>query len=144
MFNTYLQECVDKCPKNGWVTLVSGDEISEVIRNSVPNEPGVHLIYVGAQDHQNIVYIGYSGTRKRDGMSAQKLQRRLTVGKQDDMPFPKWLEQLMTQYSVQTLHIQWIVTWDENNRHVPISVKAKLLQAFLEEFGHLPSENRRA
>jgi len=89
-----------------------------------------------------IVYVGHAGTITSDGtFSSQKLAGRLKA-KQGGVPRQEYFRGQLKEGGFTELGIEWFVTWREGLTVAPALVEARLLQAYLMQFGRLPSWNK--
>lgn len=94
----------------------------------VPRKPGVYLIWGERRAEKRLMYIGKSGTLKNDGqLKGQTLLTRLTRGKQQGMQRAQFLEMSMKQSDLESLSIQWFVTFEGLRKTIPGAAEAELL-----------------
>jgi len=124
--------------------------------NSKINKPkslegyGVYLILNNPEmEIGNILYIGMSGTyRKDEGIKGQNLKQRLKK-KQYGVPRKVWIPSKMrgeldeNDEKIDDIWIRCFITYDEDRglKHLPSFVEASLLKEYIEVEGNLPPWN---
>ncbi len=133
--------------------LYSDGDLKQVC-NAPKDKVGVYL-WSDLDNPGRLLYIGSSGRVRCDGkLQVRKsngtgLYGRLVEGHQ----FAKVLGQklkrheslplMMIKDEIQRIKIEWYVTWDELNTHIPAYVEAILLQRHYETFKNLPRWHER-
>ena len=79
--NKLIQEFTKEFDKYGSFELLPNEIINEVvIREKIPNEYGIYIIYGIKDELEAIIYIGKSGTLKNNGkFKNQSLRKRFTM-----------------------------------------------------------------
>lgn len=107
--------------------------------NNVRRHDKYGVYVVRQQKTHDVMYIGKGGTVKSDGnFKGQDIPKRLKNVKEKDMPANQWFRILLDEKG--PLLIEYIFT-----TVIPIApafVEAFLLQAYLNEHGHLPFRNK--
>ncbi|MNL32783.1 hypothetical protein D3C87_1546570 [compost metagenome] len=107
----------------------------------VPSLPGVYIICGRMGNGNEVAYIGKAGSLCRDGsFKKQKLKGRLQAKKDSQRNRKEWYQELLQRYEALVFH--WLVTFDGDVRIVPAKAEADLLQAYFDENGRLPPENK--
>lgn len=126
----------------------ANQKLSEVC-NAPTNKSGVYLIYKLAKGKVELVYIGSSGQKQKDGtLKTRKaglggLKDRLVNGKQfgdrRTITFPL----IMEHQKIEALDIYWYVTYDENVKDFPSDIENLLISKFYSIFERLPEWNKK-
>ncbi len=118
-----------------------GNRIAEVSKN-VPMKPGVYLIYGFRDGEQTLVYIGMSGTMKKNGeWGGQMLRKRLRM-KQDKVYRQIYFTQKIKDDGWDFLRFHWYITYNNKHNHLPRYVEGLLIQRFYEQNSRLPEWNK--
>ena len=142
---TYLRDVIERVSrqflKNGSFFLQPGESINDaVIRERVPNEFGVYLIYDRNRTSRPID-IGKAGTMRTDGTwKNQGLRGRLTAIQKHKRRV-EYFRELMCDTCTGGLEFRWFVTHDGEKGRLPALVEMELLQAHVDEFRRLPDNN---
>ena len=97
---------------------------------------GVYVIR--ATDESVVLYIGKAGTVAKDGtIKNQNLPGRLTNTRGSKVSSKDWFGRLLAQHG--PLVVEYVIL--QSSPVSPALAEAKLLQAFLNDFGRLPCEN---
>lgn len=134
----------EKCfPRHGQFTLGPDQSVNAAVReNDIPNEYGFYLIFGGLNRSGPLLYVGKAGTIRCDGsLKAQGLQRRLMM-KQDGVYRESFFRALIVSERLPGLTINWFVTWSERQKILPALAEAEILQAYFDQYGHLPKLNK--
>lgn len=115
--------------------------------NAPTDKSGVYLIYKLAKGKIDLVYIGSSGQKLKDGtLKTRKaglggIKDRLVNGKQfgdrRKITFPI----VMKLQQIDALDIYWYVTYDEHTNDFPSDIEEKLIAKFHSIYGKLPEWN---
>ena len=141
--NKLIQEFINIFDNKGSFELLSNENINEVVlRENVPDEYGVYIIYGIKDNLESIIYIGKSGTLKNNGkFKDQALRKRLTM-KQEGMKRKDFFVKIINDKNYDKLRFQWFITYDTNNNDLPGYAEAKLIQAYVEDNNCLPLLNK--
>jgi len=135
-----IEEFRVKFPVRGKFELSQGQRIREVVRSAeVPDRYGIYII---SDPQGRVLYIGRAGTVCNDGtFKRQTLRRRLT-NKQDGLPRQQFFEDVLRIRGLESLHFEWFVTFDREDRVLPCLAESELLQAYFNDYGRLPPYNK--
>lgn len=113
--------------------------------NAPSDKNGIYIIYAQYKDKVELVYIGISGTKQRDGSIKTRkggIRDRIVNGKRDGILRRKfWLEQMQLQ-NIISLNFHWYITYNEEILDFPEDIETLLLQKFHIQNGRLPIWNR--
>lgn len=123
------------------------DSLSKVC-NAPTDKGGVYLIWKLSKSRVELIYIGSSGQKAKDGTLKVRIaglggiKDRLVNGKQfgnrRSVTFPI---KMLTE-NIDALDIYWYVTYDENHKDFPGEIETMLLKRFHELYGRLPEWNK--
>jgi hypothetical protein len=124
------------------------DQLSKVC-NAPIDKSGIYLVYALAKGRVELIYIGRSGKREKDGIiSIRKaglggIKDRLVNGHQFDKTPRRnsWPAQMLIE-DIEALDVYWYITHDNSVDDCPSLVEKILLQKHLDIFGLLPRWNR--
>ena len=97
-------EILNKYQTKGSFTFLKGERLSSKC-GTIPNEPGVYLIYAIKNMKKELVYIGASGKMNQNGtFKIQKLRKRIqnqrlplrTMKMPTPLALKKWQEEFLT------------------------------------------------
>ncbi|WP_299385986.1 hypothetical protein [uncultured Lacinutrix sp.] len=128
---------------NGTYTFELGDKLS-VATKGVKNEPGVYLFYTIKNQIEELVYIGSSGTMQQNGIFKDQLLKKRLQNKQEGVRRQVFFEMKIKQDNIDAIKVEWYVTFNENIKHLPAYIEAKLLQAYYDDNKQLPIWNKKA
>jgi hypothetical protein len=92
---------------------------------SVPNLPGVYLIYALINGVRFLKYFGKAGMLKDGTIVKQGLFNRIN-NTHHDISREKYLNTKMKTMGIDTLQFEWFVTYDENNNINPFELEEAL------------------
>jgi|JI6StandDraft_1071083.scaffolds.fasta_scaffold525069_2 hypothetical protein len=123
-------------------------DILKEVCNAPNDKGGVYLIYALAKGKVELIYVGRSGKRAKDGkITIRKaglggIKDRLINGHQfGKVPRHKsWANQMSIE-KIDALDIYWYITHDLKNNDCPREVENTLLDKHLKIFGRLPKWN---
>lgn len=129
--------------EHGEFHLGARESIDEVvIREQVSQGWGIYIIS-GCRDTKRVVlYIGRAGTVTGDAVAVNGpgLQQHFR-SKQGGISRRLFFQQLIEKMNLDTLHIEWLVTYEQGQGILPTEAEAALLNAFMEASGLLPALN---
>ncbi len=138
MINTILKSY----KHNGSFVFNRQDQLVEVC-NAPRDESGVYLIYSNDSDH--IIYIGSSGKMHQNGKLKTRpngIWARLVNGKEREKPRQEEWPRKMGEANLNSIRIEWYITFNEETEHIPLYVESMLLQKFYEDHKRLPIWNK--
>ena len=123
------------------------DNLKDVC-NAPVDKSGVYLIYALAKGKVELIYIGRSGKKQKDGKIFIRkaglggIKDRLVNGHQfGKIPRHKsWANQMRIE-NIDALDIYWHITHDQKNNDCPREIESYLLDKHLQVFGRLPRWN---
>lgn len=121
----------------------STNELGKVC-NAPKNGIGVYLVYTLKKDKFELIYIGSSGKVRQNGTSKLRkggIYDRIVNGKQFGDVRRKTWKQKMIDKRIDTLRIQWYVTFDQHAKNIPVVVEGNLIQEYFNTNGKLPEWN---
>lgn len=143
MFEELLREYRQRFTRGGLFSLAQGERIGQRIQKaSVPEEPGVYVIYGVKPETRSLLYIGKGGTLQREGtFKQQKLRGRLkaTRGKESAN---KFYQREMEERGLERLDFEWFVLCGDDSKLIPAKAEIDLLQAYFNDHGQLPPLNK--
>lgn len=122
-------------------------KLSEVC-NAPTDKSGVYIIYKLARGKVEMVYIGSSGQKNKDGTIKTRtaglggIKDRLVNGKQFGGSRKVTLPIVMKLQKIDALDIYWYVTYDENHKDFPKVIESILIKKFHSVYGRLPEWNK--
>ncbi len=124
------------------------DSLKEVC-NAPTDKSGIYIIYALAKNKKELIYIGISGQKQKDGsLKTRKaglggIKDRIVNGHHFGKISRKksWPWQ-MKKESIEALEIHWYVTHEENIKDFPRDVEELLLKTHHKTTGHLPKWNK--
>lgn len=142
-FAELLETYAERFTNRGELLLKPGEALEGAVSAAgVPHAPGVYLVYGRAGDGERLLYVDKAGTLRSDGsFTSQMLDDRMTAkqyGKARTTLWPRWIEQM----ELEALVIRWFVTFEGEPRVLPAKAESDLLQAWFDDHGCLPPENR--
>ena len=113
--------------------------------NAPDKKSGVYILIAKRGDDEDIVYIGSSGKMQTNGVLKTRkggMRDRLINGKDSTGMARKksWILRMGNE-EIDQLVIQWWVTFDLDNKHIPVYVEAMLIQEFFDNYRKLPLWN---
>ena len=113
--------------------------------NAPDKKSGVYTVSAKRGNDEEIVYIGSSGKMQQSGVLKTRkggLRDRLINGKDSKRLKSKksWMLRKGNE-SIDHLVVQWWITFDDLNTHIPIYVEGLLIQEFYDTYGKLPHWN---
>ena len=135
-----LLDELSKYKNNGNFVLANGDKLSKLC--NAPEKPGIYCIFKVCNGEKDLVYIGASGTMKRNGKFKNQLLRGRINAKQEGMPRQKYFTKQFHTNDIENFEIYWFVTYDAHSKHLPKYVEGVLLQKYFELKGCLPLWNK--
>jgi hypothetical protein len=121
------------------------DSLSAVC-NAPRIKSGVYVLNVISNENLGVIYIGSSGKMQNDGNLKTRnggLWDRLVNGKQfDRLPRRKCWPIQMERDSIEIFEVNWYVTFDDQNQHIPSFVEGILIQKYFEKYRCLPLWNK--
>lgn len=126
---------------NGHFFFKKGDNLRAQSK-TVPNLPGVYLIFRLAHGRVDLVYIGKSGTVLQNGEFRNQLLRKRLNNKQGGVKRQEFFTQKMEEEEIDALDIYWYVTFDDEYQDLPGYVEGLLLQKYFDIHEKLPPWNR--
>jgi hypothetical protein len=144
-FSDIIETCETRFRNRGECVLRAGESLAEVVAAAgVPEAPGVYLVYGRRGERDDLLYVDKAGTIRNDGtFGDQGLAGRLVMkqyGKLRTTLWPRWID----EKGLDALVIRWFVTVGDGVNVLPVKAEADLLQAWYEDGGRLPPENREA
>jgi hypothetical protein len=127
------------------------DRLSNVC-NAPKTHGGIYLLY-DITSSENLIYIGSSGWVNQDGtfgLRKEGMYDRLVNGKQsfiinkievNDKRKNVWPLK-MREDKIESLRIEWYVTFEDKIRDIPAFVEATLIQRYFEKHNKLPRWNK--
>lgn len=120
------------------------DSLEEVC-NASPSESGLFLVYAVAEDQNELLMVGSTGTIQNDGSLKSKnggLYDKIVNGHQFAKTGRKysWPAQMKLE-NIDRLEVHWYVTFNEKNKVIPTYIEGQILQNFFDENGKLPRWN---
>lgn len=122
------------------------DKLNQVC-NAPSDKSGVYIVYALKGGRIELVYIGCSGKITTDGTIFIRkaglggLKDRLVNGKQFGEARRNSWKSIMLYEKIEALDVYWYVTHDRNFIDCPRKLESKLLQKYLDYYGHLPKWN---
>ncbi len=117
--------------------------------NAPCDKSGVYIIYTLASGKVELIYIGSSGKKLKDGtLKTRKaglggIKDRLANGKQfGDRLKITWPLQIKLEH-IEVLDIYWWVTHGDSYTDCPVEVEGSLLRKYKEVFRRLPRWNKK-
>jgi len=137
-----------KYTHNDHFFFVSTDRLIEKC-NAPTDKSGVYIVYALAKGKIELIYIGRSGKKERDGSIFVRkaglggIKDRLVNGLQfDRMPRKKsWPIKMMSE-DIEALDVYWYVTHDRRNNDCPKEIEKILLNNHVAMWGRLPRWNK--
>ena len=125
----------------------STDNLKNVC-NAPTDKSGVYIVYALAKGKVELVYIGRSGKKEKDGTIFIRkaglggIKDRLVNGHQfGKIPRHKsWINQMRNE-EIEAIDVYWYITHDTKNNDCPRLVENSLLRNHLNTFGELPRWN---
>lgn len=112
---------------------------------SIPNEPGVYLIFTIRESIRELVYIGASGKINQNGtFKNQKLKKRLQNMQNSKLRRQEYFESKIIESNLDCIEVKWFITYCHKFNDLPLNVEGSLLQEYFNEFGVLPLWNKQA
>jgi hypothetical protein len=115
---------------------------------SVCNAPkdysGLYVIYALENEKVNLIYIGISGLKGKDGKISHRkdgLRGRFLTGKTNGILRKTYWPQIMLKENIDALDIHWYVTYDGNVKDFPRDLEVELLKQYQSIYGCLPRWN---
>lgn len=121
----------------------------EEMCNAPTDKSGVYLIYRLAHGRVELVYIGSSGTKNKDGTLKTRtagfggLKDSIVNGKQFGASRKTTVPVAMKLQKTDALDIYWYVTHDENHKDFPHDVESMLLRLINQNIGSIPKWNKK-
>jgi len=116
--------------------------------NAPNDKAGVYLIFKVTDKKENLIYIGASGQKMKDGtlkIRKDGLKGRLIYGYHPNrfgeakrIQRQKAFPQQMLKEDIKELRFYWWVTYDEFNQDFPIDIETILREKYKDEFNRLP------
>ena len=122
-------------------------KLSEVC-NAPTDKSGVYLIYKLAKGKIELIYIGSSGQKNKDGSLKTRtagfggLKDRLVNGKQFGGSRKVTFPLVMKLQNIDALDIYWYVTHDDTHKDFPRDIEVILIEKFHSIYGRLPEWNK--
>ena len=116
--------------------------------NAPTDKSGVYLIYKLAKGRVELIYIGASGQKNKDGTIKTRtaglggLKDRLVNEKQFGGARKVTFSLVMKLQKIDALDIYWYVTHDNNHKNFPRDIEAMLIEKFHSIYGRLPEWNK--
>ena len=115
--------------------------------NAPADKNGVYMVYKGTKEPKNLLYIGSSGQRSKDGTIKTRqsglggMKDRIVNGYHPKFGKVKrkyaWPEQMRIE-NIAFIEVHWWVTWDYKNKDFPMDVEGLLREEYLSEYVRLP------
>ena len=115
--------------------------------NAPSDKNGVYMVYKGKKKKKNLLYIGSSGQRSKDGTIKTRqsglggMKDRIVNGYHPKFGKVKrkyaWPEQMRIE-NIAFIEVHWWVTWDYKNKDFPMDVEGLLREEYLSEYVRLP------
>lgn len=116
--------------------------------SSVCNAPkdcsGLYVIYALEKGRVNLIYIGISGLKGKDGKISHRkdgLRGRFLTGKTKKVLRKTYWPQQMLKENIEALDIHWYVTYDYIDKDFPRDLEIALLTQYRSIYGCLPRWN---
>lgn len=138
---------LEKYKHNDHFFFEATQKLSQVC-NAPTDKSGVYIIYKLAKGKIEMVYIGSSGQKNKDGtLKTRKaglggLKDRLINGKQFGGSRKVTLPIVMKLQKIDALDIYWYVTYDDNHQDFPRDIEVMLIKKFHAVYGRLPEWNK--
>jgi len=102
--------------------------------------PHTHGVYViRSQNTQEVFCIGKAGTIRNNGeFGMQDIPKRLKNVRNNDMPADEWFRNLVNEKGPLIIEFVFL----EKTPTSPAFIETLLLQAYLNNYGHLPYRNK--
>ncbi len=130
--------------QNGQFFFRPTDRLADVC-NAPANSSGVFAIYALERGRTNLVFIGSAGKKDADGNIVHRkdgIKGRIVTGKQfGDFCRKTWPHQMRLE-NIDTLSIQWFVTYGGMAKDFPEEMEMNLLARYKEANGKLPRWNK--
>lgn len=116
--------------------------------NAPTDKSGVYIIYKLARGKVEMVYIGSSGQKNKDGTIKTRtaglggIKDRLVNGKQFGGSRKFTLPLMMKMQKIDALDIYWYVTHDDIHKDFPRDIERILIEKFHSIYGRLPEWNK--
>jgi hypothetical protein len=133
---------------NGVFTFTCSESYKEKC-NAPINQSGVYLIYKVLNGKEELIYIGSSGQRNKDGTLKTRqggMKDRLVNGYHPNrfsenkrIKRHKAFPQQMQEEKINELKIYWWVTYDTENFDFPTDVETILREKYLDKYSRLPN-----
>lgn len=137
-------QILSKYKVNGSFDFKAGDRLASHCK-SIPNEPGVYLIYILKKSIRELVYVGASGKMNQDGtFKKQKLKMRLQNMQNSKLRREKHFIDEIKRLKLDSICVEWYVTYFDNLKDLPLNIEGTILQSFVDEFKVLPKWNNQA
>lgn len=115
--------------------------------NAPKDKSGVYLIYTVLNSEKTLVYIGSSGKMMQNGkLKTRKdgLWARLVKGNHNSTKNSRekvW-PNLISPPKIDSIYVEWFVTFNESLKQIPLLVESKLIQEYWEKEDCLPIWNQ--
>lgn len=115
--------------------------------NAPKDKSGLYVIYKLANNKVELIYIGISGRKGKDGNIIHRkggLRGRFLTGKQfGDLRSKTWKIKMEAQ-KIKALDIYWYVTHDDDTyKDFPRDIEKILIEKFHSLYGRLPDWNKK-
>lgn len=131
----------NKYKNSGHFFFKNGDKLSEVSKD-VPELPGVYYIIKLVKGRIELVYIGKSGTIKKNAeFKGQMLKKRINNTHENMSRQDYFTNKILTE-NIDALEVYWFVTHDEVNKDLPAYVEGLLIQRYYDINRKLPLWNK--
>lgn len=123
-----------------------GNNLEEVC-NAPADKSGVYVVYALEKGKIELIYIGRSGKRRKDGtMFIRKaglggLKDRLVNGRQFGTARNRSWRTQMLKENIEALDVYWYATHNEKYTDCPKVLEGQLLQYYFDLYGELPRWN---
>lgn len=135
---------LNKYKEKGVFHFRSSDILSSVC-NAPKNCSGIYLVYAVDNEQTNLIYIGISGRKNKEGKIIHRkdgLRGRFLAGKTDGVLRKiAWPNRMIAQ-NIPKLEIHWYVTYGTYNQDFPRDLEIDLLTQYLANYGRLPNWNK--
>lgn len=122
--------------------IFNANESLSLVCNAPKDANGVYLVYDVTDIRDELIYIGTSGKMSKDGNLITRkdggLYARLVKGTQFLKPRNKSWPIKMSEDKIESIRVNWYVTFNDVVKHIPTFVEGCLIQDFFREYGRLP------
>jgi hypothetical protein len=130
-----------KYPEKGEFIFRAGDKLVDLCQK-VAHSPGVYIFTSLKNGSELLVYIGASGTMNQNGkFGNQLLNGRLSNMQNSKTRRQDFFEKKISLDQLDSIKVNWWVTFDQSNNDLPMYVEALLIQKYFDNHKNLPLWN---